>query len=102
MKIFKEIFGRIWAAWALVSFLTTMFVVVIPICITYLISEPTGTEIFRRISNVWMRIWLTLIGCPMRIVGKENFKKGEVYVITCNHNSLMDIPLSTPFIPGAN
>jgi 1-acyl-sn-glycerol-3-phosphate acyltransferase len=102
MKIFKEIFGRIWALWALVSFLATMFIVVIPICITYLINEPTGTEIFRKISHVWMSIWLTMIGCPMRIVGKDNFKKGEVYVITCNHNSLMDIPLSTPFIPGPN
>jgi 1-acyl-sn-glycerol-3-phosphate acyltransferase len=36
------------------------------------------------------------------IKGREHFKKGENYVVVCNHNSLMDIPLSTPSIPGPN
>lgn len=49
-----------------------------------------------------MRIWLFLIGCPIKIVGKENFKKGETYIITLNHNTLLDIPLSCPFVPGGN
>ena len=43
-----------------------------------------------------------LTGCRLKIKGKENFKKGENYIITCNHNSLMDVPVSTPFSPGAN
>jgi len=30
------------------------------------------------------------------------FKKNENYVVVCNHNSLMDVPMTTPFIPGAN
>ena len=34
--------------------------------------------------------------------GLDNFKKGENYIVTCNHNSFMDVPLSTPFIPGPN
>lgn len=49
-----------------------------------------------------MHTWLTMVGCPITIKGKENFKKGETYIVTCNHNSLLDIPLTTPFIPGPN
>ena len=28
--------------------------------------------------------------------------QGENYIVTCNHNSLMDVPVATPFIPGTN
>lgn len=102
MALLKNIFGRIWALWGLVIFAVTVCIVVIPICITFLIAEPKGTEAFRLISNAWMRVFLTLIGCPLRIRGKNNFKKGETYVVVSNHNSLMDVPLTTPFVPGAN
>ena len=34
--------------------------------------------------------------------GKNNFKKGEQYVVVINHNALIDIPVSTPWIPGPN
>jgi 1-acyl-sn-glycerol-3-phosphate acyltransferase len=49
-----------------------------------------------------MRIFLNLIACPLKVVGKEHFKKGETYIVVCNHNSLMDVPVTTPFVPGAN
>ncbi len=66
------------------------------------IDEPKRTSIFRIISKVWMRVFFFLTGCGLKTVGTENFKKGENYIVTCNHNSLMDVPLSTPFIPGPN
>jgi 1-acyl-sn-glycerol-3-phosphate acyltransferase len=34
--------------------------------------------------------------------GKKHFKKGENYVVVINHNSLADIPVSSPWIPGPN
>lgn len=49
-----------------------------------------------------MKVWLLLVGCRYQIRGKENFKKGESYIVTCNHNSLLDVPLSSPFIEGPN
>jgi 1-acyl-sn-glycerol-3-phosphate acyltransferase len=49
-----------------------------------------------------MNVWLPLVGCPLKVKGKENFKKGQAYIVTCNHNSLMDVPISCPFIPGPN
>ncbi len=94
--------GRVFAIWATIVFVSTLLVVVIPICLTFLIKEPLGTEIFRRISKAWMQVFLNLTGCHLTIKGKEHFKKGETYVVVCNHNSLMDVPVTTPFVPGAN
>ena len=49
-----------------------------------------------------MSVFLPLAGCPIRVRGKENFLPGENYVVICNHNSFMDVPVATPFIPGGN
>jgi 1-acyl-sn-glycerol-3-phosphate acyltransferase len=102
MKILKNIFGAFWAVWGILTFVATLLIVVLPICITYLIREPLGTEIFRRISKVWMTCWLAMIGSPLNVTGKEKFQKGKNYVVVVNHNSLMDVPVVTPFVPGAN
>jgi 1-acyl-sn-glycerol-3-phosphate acyltransferase len=102
MRILKNIFCRLWAVWGIVIFAATVIIVVIPICLTFLIKEPLGTEIFRRISKLWMQLFLPLIGCPLKVRGKQYFEKGKTYVVVCNHNSLMDVPITTPFVPGAN
>lgn len=102
MSILKNVFGRIWALWGLIIFFITLLIIVIPILITFKIKEPLGTELFRNISKAWMTVFLTMIGCRLIIKGKQHFKKGETYVVVCNHNSFMDVPVTTPFIPGAN
>lgn len=102
MSILKNVFGRIWALWGLIIFFITLLIIVIPILITFKIKEPLGTELFRNISKAWMTVFLTMIGCRLVIKGKQHFKKGETYVVVCNHNSFMDVPVTTPFIPGAN
>ena len=102
MNFLKNILGRVFAAWAIIVFVVTMFIVIIPIWLTGFTKEPRGTEIFRRISKVWMSVFLFFIGCSLRVKGKEHFKKGENYIVICNHNSMMDVPITTPFIPGPN
>lgn len=102
MKMLKNIFGAFWAVWGLLSFSATLLIIIIPVCITFFIKEPKGTEAFRQISKGWMKVWLTLIGSPLKVVGKHNFERGKTYIVVCNHNSLMDVPVTTPFVPGAN
>ncbi|MBI1341855.1 MAG: 1-acyl-sn-glycerol-3-phosphate acyltransferase [Terrimonas sp.] len=102
MTIFKNIAGRIWAFWGLFSFIITFIIFYIPSMLCWLIPEPGGQVIFISIARVWMRVWLTMVGCPVKVSGRENFQKGATYIVTCNHNSMMDVPLSSPFIPGAN
>ena len=102
MNLLKNILGRLWALWALVSFITTFCIIYLPSMVTWLIPDPKGQDIFIKISRAWMSVWLTMIGCRYVVKGKEHFKKGESYIITCNHNSFLDPPLSSPFIQGPN
>lgn len=88
--------------WALIIFVVTLLPVGLLMWIIGIVKEPKRTEIFRQISKVWMRIFFFLTGCSLKIIGKRNFKSHENYIVVCNHNSLMDIPVVTPFIPGAN
>lgn len=98
----RNILGRIFAFWAALIFIPTMLVAFIFIIIASLFNEPTRTRIFHQITRIWMRIFLTLSGIRFSVKGKNKFKKGETYIVSCNHNSFMDVPLTTPFIPGAN
>ncbi len=102
MIIIKNIFGRIWALWGLISFIVTFLLIYIPSMITWMLPDPKGQKLFIAMARLWMNIWLRMVGCPVTIKGKEHFKPGKTYIVTCNHNSMMDVPLSSPFIPGAN
>ncbi len=102
MKIFREIFGRIWAAWGLIFFVLTMFCFMIPFLRIRALPEPRRTRRFIRYSKLWMEIFLHGIGCPLTVKGAGHFEPGENYIVVCNHNSLMDVPVSCPFIPGGN
>jgi 1-acyl-sn-glycerol-3-phosphate acyltransferase len=103
LGIVGEIFGRVWALWGLICFVVTMIIFMIPFFLAcYFEPEPTKTRRFISFSRVWMAVFLNLIFCPLRIKGKEYFKDGETYIVVCNHSSLMDVPISSPGIPGGN
>lgn len=98
----KNIFAKIIAFWALIIFIITILPVALLMWIIGVVNEPKRTKIFRIISKIWIRLFFILTGCGLKIIGKNNFKPGEKYIVTCNHNSFMDVPVTTPFIPGAN
>ena len=102
MTKLKLIFGRVWAVWGILLFVMTMLVFMIPFLLIRLWPEPQRTRIFIATSKLWMQIFLHGIGCPITVKGKANFAEGENYIVVCNHNSLMDVPVSCPFIPGGN
>ena len=102
MATIKKILGPILAFWALLTFIITFLIIYIPSMLCWLIPEPAGQKIFIGIARVWMSVWLFLTGCRFSVKGRHHFKKGEAYVVTCNHNSLLDVPLSSPFIPSGN
>lgn len=98
----KKIFYHIMALWALIVFGSTICLVALYCFLTSWQKEPGKTESFRLLSIGWIRFFLFLSGCPFKIKGRENFEKGKVYVVTCNHNSFLDVPVLTPFVPGPN
>ena len=98
----KNFLAKIFAVWALIVFIITLLPVALMMWIIGIAYEPKRTKIFRIISKVWMKFFFIITGCGLKVKGKNNFKPGEKYIITCNHNSFMDVPVTTPFIPGAN
>lgn len=102
MNFLKNILGRIFALWAILVFTVSLLVVFIPIWLTGFRPEPQRTIHVFRIFRIWMKFFFVFSGVRRVIRGKENFKKGRNYVVVCNHNSFMDVPLSSPGIPGAN
>ena len=101
-NILIEIAGRIWALWGLCLFVITLIIAIPFYAICYLMKEPQRARWHRQVSRVWMRFYLSCIGCPLRVKGEEYFEKGKNYIVVCNHNSLMDVPVSTPFMPDAS
>jgi 1-acyl-sn-glycerol-3-phosphate acyltransferase len=102
MRFIKDILGRIFATWAIIIFVPTMLIFFPFIAATMLWKDPTRTFLFQHVAGLWMRIFFFLTGIRLQLKGKQHFKKGENYIVVSNHNSLMDVPLTTPFIKGPN
>jgi len=98
---FWNIFARIWAVWVILIFVITMLIFMIPFLLfAYPQSDPKRTMRFISFSRVWMGVFLPLAGTPLRIKGKEKFAKDQPYIVVCNHNALLDVPITSPGIPG--
>lgn len=101
--IWQNIVGRIWSLWGLISFAATFLIIFLPSMVSYLFkNEQKGQDYFILVSRIWMRNWLRLVGCPVKVTGQHYFEKGQNYIIVYNHNAMLDVPLSAPFVPGGN
>ncbi len=102
MNIIKNILGRIYLLYAFVLFIATMLVIIIPVWIISFFPEPLRARAIHPIFRLWMGVFMPLVFCPVFRKGKKNFKKGQQYVVVLNHNSMVDIPVASPWIPGPN
>lgn len=102
MKLIKNILGTVYFIVGMLFFVATMLVVFIPIWLISLLPEPQRARALHPVFRMWMGFFMPLVGCPVIRKGKHNFRKGEKYVVVVNHNSLVDIPVSSPWIPGPN
>jgi 1-acyl-sn-glycerol-3-phosphate acyltransferase len=102
MKFISNISGRLFLVYALILFVITMLVVFIPIWLISLLPEPHRARFLHPVFRGWMGVFMPLVFCPVFRRGKQHFKKGQQYVVIINHNSLVDIPVSSPWIPGPN
>ena len=74
MKIFKEIFGRIWALWGAVLFIATMLIAVLFYLVCYLLKSPKShlaPPCFKNMDG----FYLPLIRLPVKVVGAKYFEK---------------------------
>ena len=99
----RDILGRIYFVYGMLLFAITM----LPVALIFFLfrtfaSERVSSIVVQRGFQIWMGIYMPLIFCPVTHLGRENFKKGKNYVVTMNHNTLADVPVSSPGIPGPN
>jgi|SRR5579875_345564 len=102
MNILKNILGRLFALWALLLFAISILPVALICWLIGLWPEPRRSHILHGVFVVWMKFFFVLTGVRRIFKGREHFQKGHNYVVVCNHNSFMDVPLTSPGIPGAN
>ena len=102
MKLLKSIVARILAFWALFMFAASMFIYMWFYIVCLFLREPEKTKWHRKISQLWMGTFMLLSGIRFSVRGKHHFDGLENAVIVCNHNSMLDIPVSFPFLPRAN
>ncbi len=102
MKLIKNIIARALAFWALLMFASTMFIFLWFYFICIVLPDPYKTRWHRRLSQLWMGLFMILSGIRFKVTGKEVFNGLENAIVVCNHNSLLDIPVSFPFLPRAN
>ncbi|HEY6900428.1 MAG TPA: lysophospholipid acyltransferase family protein [Puia sp.] len=96
-----DILARIWAIWVILIFIATMLIFMVPFLLfCYPLPDPKKTNRFVAFARVWMGVFLPLAGTPLSIKGKEKFIKGRNYIVVCNHNALIDVPITSPGIPG--
>jgi len=99
----KAILGRIYFLYGMLLFMITMLpVALVFFLVRNLASEKTANYVIQRGFQIWMGIYMPMIFCPVKHRGRENFRKGQNYVVTLNHNTLADVPVSSPGIPGPN
>lgn len=102
MKYIKTILGHLYFFIGMLLFVISMLIVFIPIWLISFLNEPLRSKLLHTIFKAWMGVFMPIVGCPIIRRGKEHFKKGENYIVVINHNSLVDIPVSSPWIPGPN
>jgi 1-acyl-sn-glycerol-3-phosphate acyltransferase len=102
MNWIKKIIARIFALWALLVFASTMFIFLWFYLLCAILPEPYSTHWHRRVSQIWMSIFIYGSFCSFKVRNKNNYNTPENAVVVCNHNSLIDIPVSFPFLPRAN
>jgi 1-acyl-sn-glycerol-3-phosphate acyltransferase len=78
-----------------------MLIALIPIAISGIFKEPKRSHFLQPVFQLWLTFFFIFTGVRRKFVGKRFFN-GDTYIIVCNHNSLLDPPLSSPGIPEAN
>src|SRR5690606_13580713 len=92
----------IYFAYGMLLFVATMLPVLIPAGIALCLDEPKRARLLHPVYKIWMSVFLPLVFIRVKRKGKKHFGKGKNYVVVVNHNSLVDIPVSMPWVPGPN
>jgi 1-acyl-sn-glycerol-3-phosphate acyltransferase len=87
----RKVLLKIYMVWVLLVFSIFMLLLLPLIVLPILISTHIGMGTFYGLK-IWAWIFSKLNFIPYEISGRENIKKGQSYIYTCNHTSFLDAP----------
>lgn len=102
MNGIKRGLGHLYFVYGLLLFLASMLVVILPVAIIRKMEEPKRSKRLHAVFKAWMGVFMPMVFCPVRRKGAEYFRDQGPCVVVANHNSLVDIPVTSPWIPGPN
>lgn len=102
MHPLKRVLGHLYFVYAILWFVVTLLLVVIPIWLLMRLPEPRQSRCLHAVFKGWMSIYLPLVFISVKRKNKEVFKGQGACVVVVNHNSFADIPITSPYIPGPN
>ena len=84
--LIKDILARIYFIYGMLLFAITMIPVAVVIFLfKTFASENTFSKAVQYSFQIWMGIYMPMIFCPVKHVGRHHFLKGKNYVVTLNH-----------------
>ncbi len=102
MKSINKILGGLYLSYFLLLFILSMLPVYLCVLWIAKYKEPLRSQKLHKIFKAWMGFVMPFAFCPVKRKGEEHFKENENYLVLINHQSFMDIPVSSPWIPGPN
>lgn len=91
MKILKKIFWTVWRIWFYVVMLV-LILIMFPFLFASILTE-SGYPYFFKMSRVWAKGTLFLMGFYYKIEKSEKLDKNKSYMFVANHTSITDIML---------
>ena len=86
--IMKKIYARVFALYAILVFIITMIPTLLWLYACKLFCSDNNFSIYLQSTfQVWMGIFMPMIGCPVKHVGRQYFEKGKQYIVVINHSS---------------
>ena len=92
MKIFLKPLQFIYASYAMILFVSILFLVTPFVIFASLFGKFKGGNAVMKIAHGWADVWLLLIGIYHKRIVEQELKEQQPYIFVSNHNSYMDIP----------
>lgn len=92
--------GRLMATWASIVFVVTMIPSLLVMVRCTWLKDPQKAGWQQAVSRVWIRVFMALTGCRLKMVHKELYDRDQNYIVVCNHNSFLDVMVTNPFLPN--
>ncbi len=93
----RKVLATLWKAWIVLIFFSLFALLFLPLCFCLFVARSLRAAL--AIQRFWGSVILLFGGIPFTTKWEEKPKRGQPYVVVCNHTSYLDIILPFCFWP---